>query len=109
MMKKTGDSYLYSPSDLITFMRSDYASWLDRFDKEFPGRLSKDESDEMQQFLQQKGIAHEEAYLQLLQDQGKDVCPARRPQGANNPYGMGQEPSEIEPSTFDNSIGSGDE
>ncbi|HOW74211.1 MAG TPA: TM0106 family RecB-like putative nuclease [Phycisphaerae bacterium] len=73
-MQKTASGYLHSPSDLITFMESPYASFMDRLHLEFPKRLSPDEPDEQAELVMRKGVEHEEAFLTSLVAGGRDVC-----------------------------------
>lgn len=74
MRKNLDGSLLYSPFDLIVFMESEFASWMDRFNKEFPYQFLSDEADAGMVLLQTKGIEHEAKYLQQLQLSAKDVC-----------------------------------
>ena len=57
--KKQGQ-YFYSPSDLIRFMESPFASWMDRFSAECVGPSpEKDSPDPLMDVLAEKGIEHE--------------------------------------------------
>jgi predicted RecB family nuclease len=73
MRKNKDGSLIYSPSDLIVFMESEFASWMDRFYAEFPGDLSPDSNDPSLQILRALGIEHEKNYLQKLKTSGLDV------------------------------------
>jgi hypothetical protein len=42
-MYKNGSDYTYSPSDLIGFLENDCVTWLDRYNLDFPGELTRDE------------------------------------------------------------------
>ena len=42
-MKKESGTIVYSPSDLIRYMASPFASWLDRYNLENPGVITPDE------------------------------------------------------------------
>ena len=57
---------LHSPSQLITFIDSPYASWYDRANREKPEMFSemKDEEDKLQSVLQTKGFEHEKKILE---------------------------------------------
>ena len=72
MQKTDGNKYLFSPSDLTTFLACHHASFLDV--KSLSEDLTKKEQDSSSKLLQEKGIEHEKAYLQKLKDEGKSVC-----------------------------------
>ena len=78
MQRLTHGQLLYSPSDLITFLACRHASFLDV--QNLAGQLEKKESTEIQKLLRQRGIAHEQSYLQHLKDQHCEVqeIPANR-------------------------------
>ena len=64
----------FSPSDLITFMESPFASYMDRClieDKSVSSLM--DPEDEMLKVLRQKGYEHEDAFLEKLRYEGKEV------------------------------------
>lgn len=66
--------YFFSPSDLICFMDSPFASWMDRFAMEFPSRApQKDADDALIGVLQTKGFAHEDEQESSFRDQGLSV------------------------------------
>lgn len=68
MYKLETNQLVYSPSDLTLFMRSPFASWMDRLaltDK----TLKKNEADPMLKLLADKGIKHETDFLQALINQ----------------------------------------
>ncbi len=73
-MRYVGSQLVFSPSDLCTFAESEFASWMDRCEKESPGRFPKDPTDEMMKILQGKGQAHEAAILQKFQNQGRNIA-----------------------------------
>jgi uncharacterized protein len=62
-MKLSNGIPIYSPTDLIVFVESPFASWMDRRYLEDPDSLSPDEDDPFMQILQTRGIAHESKYL----------------------------------------------
>src|SRR5688572_8547137 len=70
--KRTG-RLVYSPSDLIRFMESPFASWMDRYHLEYPGQLTPDEDTAEQKLVQQTGDRHEQKYLQTLRTEGRDI------------------------------------
>ncbi len=61
---------IFSPSDLTTYWESAYASWMDRYNLENPGRVKKDPEDEMMKVLQEKGYTHEKNILNKMQSEG---------------------------------------
>ena len=75
MYKPSPNSYLYSPSDLVLFERSSFASWMARLALDKPEQLAgitKDE-DKMMSLLADKGLAHEANYLdKFKRDLGAD-------------------------------------
>ena len=78
MFKLTSNTYLYSPSDLVLFERSPFASWMAHLVWEKPEQLAgivKDQ-DKMMDLLADKGLQHETNYLEKFkQDLGADnVC-----------------------------------
>jgi len=73
-MRKENGQIIYSPSDLVTFWKSPFASWCERYNLEFPGKLSQDEEKEDEKFIRQLGEQHEKEYLEGVQNQNRDVC-----------------------------------
>lgn len=65
------DRNLYcSATDLIIFIRSPFASWMNRFALEFPDKSpEKNSEDELMGALQKKGFQHEEAQEELFESQ----------------------------------------
>jgi uncharacterized protein len=59
-------SVVYSPSDLITFIESEYASWMDRLYLEQPGFALPDLADDQGRMIMAAGVAHEEHVLETL-------------------------------------------
>ena len=50
MRKETG-TIIYSPSDLIRYLASPFASWLDRYELENRGAIKPDEQTEEEKLL----------------------------------------------------------
>ena len=71
MQLNNNHKIIYSPSDLTTFLGCHHASHLDI--KDFTENMARAENDSTAQLLQEKGIEHEKAYLQLLKNEGKSV------------------------------------
>ena len=59
-MQKNGDAWIYSPSDLIQFVENEAVTWFNRFERERPGVLTRDELAAEEQSIQQAGDKHEE-------------------------------------------------
>ena len=68
MYKLSQNDYIYSPSDLIQYMSSPFASWMERLKIDHPEKLEGIPRDEdvMLGLLAQKGNEHESSYLALL-------------------------------------------
>lgn len=85
---------IFSPSDLVVYLESEYASWLDRWNAErnngnsdivnengLPNGLQDlgllvcepDEEDEESRLFSEKGQEHETLFLQRLRDEGHEV------------------------------------
>lgn len=68
MYKLSQKTYIYSPSDLIQYMSSPFASWMERLKIDHPEKVEgipRDE-DAMLGLLAQKGNEHESEYLEYL-------------------------------------------
>jgi uncharacterized protein len=72
-MKKNGTLF-YSPTDLIRFLESPFATWMERLHLEVPSKCQPDEETEEQKLVAKTGDQHEEKYLQKLRSEGRDVC-----------------------------------
>lgn len=70
MQKKNG-KILYSATDLANFAECQHLSWLDRLNLDEP--MPKVEDDEQAKLIQEKGFAHEAAYLESLKS-GQTRC-----------------------------------
>lgn len=70
-MKQINRQWWYSPSDLILFLESPFATWMDRYDRECSAHgIQADPPDEMAELLQSKGIEHEQEFLGKLKESG---------------------------------------
>ncbi len=74
MKKDSKGNIIYSPSDLILFMESPFASWMDRFYLEFPDEVQPDKGDAALTLLQDMGNKHENRYLKQLEDAGAQIA-----------------------------------
>ncbi len=75
-MRKRGDGYIYSPTDLCRFMESRFAAWMERLDLERPGEVAPDERSEEMLILAAQGSAHEAEQLEKLRRVGFEVFDA---------------------------------
>lgn len=73
-MQYRNNKLFYSPSDLITFMGSPFASYMERkkLDDQSLRNLMDDE-DPMLKSLQNKGYAHEDEFLEELKNDGRSI------------------------------------
>src|SRR5213595_1609781 len=62
-MEKESDSIIYSPSDLIRYLASPFASWLDRYHLENPDAIAPDKQTEEEELLSRTGDEHEQSIL----------------------------------------------
>jgi len=73
-MQKQGDRLLFSPKDLIQFLQSDFATWMERAFLEQPEQFpAPAEPDEMMTVLTQLGNEHEQRYLNKLLSNGEQI------------------------------------
>jgi uncharacterized protein len=74
-MQRTPNGLRYSSQDLILYVNSDFASWMDRFALDHPDRAPQPSpADEMQTALYTMGQQHEQQYLKQLQTEGRDIA-----------------------------------
>ena len=81
-MQKHGNAWTYSPSDLIQFLENEAVTWFNRFDKERPGVLSRDEEAASEKLIQLAGDEHERRFLEELVADKRDVADLREVSGA---------------------------
>ena len=73
-MKKTpSGQLLYSPSDLVRYLDSPFASWMDRYYLEDPGAVTPDEETEDEKLIAQTGDEHERAVLNEYKSSTADL------------------------------------
>lgn len=84
-MHKVDGTLVYSPSDLITFMISPFASWMNRWRVECPHDAPEpDKEDSLNAMLADKGLAHEAGLLAHFQAKGLSIVDiAQCTSGAN--------------------------
>src|SRR6187401_2993694 len=62
-MRKESGCIIYAPSDLIRYLASPFASWLDRYHLEKPEEITPDEQTDEEKVLSHAGDKHEQAVL----------------------------------------------
>ena len=73
-MFKTNQQIIYSPTDLTTFMKSPFASWMNRLSVEFPEQTpQKDAADELSSLLSNRGLEHEEKLISQFESEDKII------------------------------------
>lgn len=73
-MYKNGLKVQFSPSDLMRYMESPFASWMDRYALEYPQLApDRDPDDELMQLLQSKGYDHEDSLEAQFKINGKQL------------------------------------
>lgn len=73
MQLKNG-MFIFSPSDLVRFVQSPFASWMERLCLEQPEiKALKDKPDALLTYLACKGLAHESKYLATIESSSKVV------------------------------------
>ena len=85
-MKKQFGSVVFSPSDLVRYFTSPFASWMDRLHLEHPGTFPPDEETEEQRLIAETGNQHERNVLaerkaavpDLLEIRNKDFGAAQK-------------------------------
>ena len=73
-MHYNNNKLIYSPSDIVQFVNSQFACWMNRKLLEEPESVQPDEEDPQLKILQNKGDLHEKAYLEKLLEAGCDIC-----------------------------------
>ncbi len=77
-VKYTNQSMVFSPSDLVQFMESPFATWMQRLHLEQPAAATPDEPTEEAKLIARTGNRHEEMFLSHLKAEGRDVCTIER-------------------------------
>ncbi|HBP86344.1 MAG TPA: helicase, partial [Nitrospiraceae bacterium] len=73
MKKDLSGQLVFSPSDLIRYLASPFASWMDRYALENPGAVTPDEETEDGQLIAQTGAQHERAVLDEFKASGANL------------------------------------
>src|SRR5918995_1378051 len=66
MKKQRSGEIVYAPSDLVRYVASPFASWMDRYHLENPDAIAPDEETEDAKLIAQTGEEHEQAVLSEL-------------------------------------------
>jgi predicted RecB family nuclease len=77
-MWKHADAIIYSPTDLIHYLRSPFASWMYRYELENPGAITRDEETEEEKLFSSAGGEHEAAILANFKISERDVVEISR-------------------------------
>src|SRR5713101_1490727 len=80
-MQHHNGQYRYTPSDLVEFFESSFASWMSRLYLQYPERAQPDPAAPEFAILAEKGVQHEHAVFTQLRAEGRDVYPV--PQGGD--------------------------
>src|SRR5215469_13756948 len=62
-MNREGENLVFSPTDLVRYVASPFASWMDRYNLDYPGVLTPDDETEDQKLIARTGDEHEQAEL----------------------------------------------
>jgi predicted RecB family nuclease len=72
-MKKRGNQIIFSPSDLVTFLASPFASWMDRYYLEHRDAVTPDPKDESLELIAKTGNEHESRILKEIRTDVPDL------------------------------------
>lgn len=72
-MKKSARQLIYSPSDLIRYLASPFASWMDRYYLENPGTVTPDTETESEKLIAETGNQYERVVLDVFKSSGRDL------------------------------------
>jgi len=74
-MKRSPDNRLiYSPSDLVTYLESPFAVWMQRMHLDGIDGIAPDEESADQKLIYGQGNLHEARHLGRIKESGSDVC-----------------------------------
>ena len=77
-MKKYSGKIIYSPSDLIRYVASPFASWMDRYYLENPAAIAPDQETEDQKLIAQTGDKHEHSILEEFKSSDSKLVDIKR-------------------------------
>lgn len=72
MQRTENGQCLFSATDLVNYLGCRHATWLDV--RSLTEDLDKAEADATMRLLQEKGLAHERAYLEQLRNEGRSIA-----------------------------------
>lgn len=67
-MKRIDGQIIYSPSDLVTYLKSPFAAWMDRYYLENKGQIVPDELSAEEKLIAETGNEHEEKMLERFRE-----------------------------------------
>lgn len=73
MHKDSSGKIIYSPSDLVQFMESSYASWMERLHLENPSSNTPDSLSDDERLAMQSGARFEKEYVAALKARGEKI------------------------------------
>jgi uncharacterized protein len=73
MKKDASGNLVFSPSDLVRYLASPFASWMDRYELENPGAVIPDEESEDERLIAQTGVEHERTVLDEFKSSGANL------------------------------------
>ena len=83
-MRKDKNGYVYTPSDLVTFVESPFAAWMDRRAIVDPEAVSPDAESAELLSLREQGRRHEEGFLAQLREQGREIYEVPKTESFND-------------------------
>ena len=81
MKRNSTGQLLYSPSDLVRYLASPFASWMDRYFLEYPDAVTPDERSAEDRLIAETGQAHERTVLTDLKAAQAGVVELHWPSG----------------------------
>ena len=73
MKKTSGGQLVYSPNDLVRYLASPFASWMDRYYLENPEAVAPDETSEEDRLIAETGQKHEREVLKEFRESGQTI------------------------------------
>lgn len=77
-MRKSAGTIIFSPSDVITYVASPFASWMDRYYLENKDLVTPDEESEETKLIAETGDIHEQAILAEMEATGTPIAKIER-------------------------------
>ena len=73
MQKLAQGQLQFSPADIVRFLESPFASWMERLRLKRPAQVTPDEDSEELKLIAAEGFRHEKRFLASLQSEGRTV------------------------------------